>query len=159
MAERIYSTIIDNVTVAAVQDIFSIKAGTANGVEIHQIQLGAGGVTSAAEIRLILNRLPATVTVGTGGTAPTIGVTNSGDTKTATAAVRANDVTTQAGTSGTAVTLLAWQWNVLGPFDYLPAPEDRETIGAGEALVLRIPAGATFASTAVSGFIKWAELP
>jgi hypothetical protein len=157
VGQRVYSTYFENVTIAAVQDVFSIKAGAANGVELHQITLGAGGVTGAAEIRLVLKRLPATVTVGTGGTAPTISPTDSGDTKTATAAVRANDITTQATTSGTPATLLAWQWNVLGPFDYLPAPEDREVIQASEALVLNIPG--TPASTVVSGFIKWREVP
>lgn len=156
MGQRVYSTYFDNVTIAAVQDVFNIKAGAANGVELHQIDLSAGGVTSPAEIRLRLKRLPATVTNGSGGTAPTIGITDSGDTKAATAGVRAND-TTQATTSGTAVILQAHQWNVLLPWQYLPAPEDREVIQAGEALVLDIP-GAP-ASTVVNGTIKWRELP
>ncbi|WP_204320568.1 hypothetical protein, partial [Klebsiella pneumoniae] len=73
-----------------------------------------------------------------------------------TATARAND-TTQATTSGTPVLLAAWHWNVLTPWQYLPAPEDRETIQAGEALVLDIP-GAP-ASTTVSGTVKWRELP
>jgi hypothetical protein len=154
MGRRVYSTFFENVTIAAVQDIFNLKAGAANSLELHQIDLSAGGVSAPAEIRLRLKRLPATVTNGSGGTAPTIGATDSGDTKAATAAVRAND-TTQATTSGTAVTLQAHQWNVLMPWQYLPAPEDRETIQAGEALVLDIP-GAP-ASTVVSGTIKWQE--
>lgn len=153
---RVYSTYFENVTIAAVQDIFSIKAGAANGVILHQIDLSAGGVTSPAEIRLRLKRLPATVTNGSGGAAPTISATDSGDTKASAATVRAND-TTQATTSGTAAILAAWQWNVLNQFTYLPAPEDREIIQAAEALVLDI-AGAP-ASTVVSGTIKWAETP
>lgn len=153
---RVFSTYFENVTIAAVQDIFSIKAGAANGVILHQIDLSAGGVTSPAEIRLRLKRLPATVTQGSAGTVPTISSTDSGDTKASTATVHVND-TTQATTSGTAATLAAWQWNVLNQFTYLPAPEDRETTQAAEALVLDI-AGAP-ASTVVSGTIKWAETP
>jgi len=156
MGQRVYSTYFENVTISAVQDVFNLKAGSANGLEIHQIDLSAGGVTSPAEIRLRLKRLPATVTNGSGGTAPTIGVTDSGDTKSATAGVRAND-TSQATTGGTAVILQAWQWNVLMPWQYLPAPEDREVIQASEALVLDIPG--TPASTVVSGTIKWREIP
>jgi hypothetical protein len=156
MGQRIYSAAFDNVTIAAVQDVFYLKAGAANGIEIHHIQLTAGGVTAAAEIRLRLKRLPATVTAGSGGTAPTISTIDSGDTKASTATARAND-TTQATTSGTAVIMLPWQWNVLGPFEHLPAPEDREVCQAAEGFVLDIPA--TPASTLVSGWIKWREIP
>lgn len=156
MGQRVYSTFFENVTITAVQDVFNLKAGAANGCELHQIDLSAGGVTAPAEIRLRLKRLPATVTNGSGGSVPTIGITDSGDTKAATAAVRAND-TTQATTSGTAVILRAEQWNVLLPYQYLPAPEDREVIQASEALILDIPG--TPASTVVSGTIKWRELP
>lgn len=156
MGHRVYSTYFDNVTIAAVQDVFSLRAAGASGCELHHIQLSAGGVTAAAEIRLRLRRLPATVTAGSVGTAPVMSVVDSGDTKAATAVVRAND-TTQATTSGTAIILAAWQWNVLGMFEHLPAPEDRENIQTGEALVLDIPA--TPASTVVSGMIKWLEEP
>jgi hypothetical protein len=156
MGQRVYKTFFESVTIAAVQDIFSIKAGSANGVELHQIDLSAGGVTGPAEIRLRLKVLPATVTAGSGGTAPTISPSDSGDTKSATVTVRVND-TTQATTSGTSKTLQAHQWNVLMPWQYLPAPEDREMIQAGEAIVLDIPG--TPASTVVSGTIVWRELP
>jgi hypothetical protein len=158
VGHRVYSTYFDNVTIAAVQDVFSLRAAGAQGAELHHIMLSAGGVAAAAEIRLRLKRLPATVTAGSVGTAPTIVPVDSGDTKTATCVVRAND-TTKATTSGTEVGICAWQWNVLGMFEHLPAPEDRENIAPGEALVLEIPTGATFTSTAVSGFIKWLEEP
>jgi hypothetical protein len=156
VGQRIYKTTFENVTISAVQDIFSLKAGAANGVEIHQIDLSAGGVTAPAEIRLRLKRLPATVTQGSGGTSPTVNAADSGDTKASTATVHAND-TTQATTSGTAATLGVWQWNVLLPWQYLPAPEDRDVCQAAEAWILDIP-GAP-ASTVVSGTIAWRELP
>lgn len=156
MGQRVYSTMFENVTIAAVQDVFSLKAGAANGIELHEIDLSAGGVTAPAEIRLRLKRLPATVTSGSGGSLPTPYAVDSGDTRTSVATARTND-TAQATTSGTPAVLAAWQWNVLTPWQYLPAPEDREIIQPGEALVLDIP-GAP-ASTIVSGTIKWRELP
>lgn len=158
MGDRVYVANFDNVSIGtAVQDILSLKAGAANGVELHYIELNAAGVTSPAEIRMRLKRLPATVTAGSGGTAPTMNVMDSGDAKSATATAHAND-TTQATTSGTPANLLVWQWNILLPFQYLPAPEDRPTIQPGEELVLDLPAVIGVATT-VSGFIKWRELP
>ena len=157
MGQRVYKTFFDNVTVAAVQDLFSLKAGAANGVELHQIDLSAGGVTAPAEIRLLLRSAPAAVTQGTGGTVPTISPSDSGDTKAATAVAHANDVTTQMTSSGTIKILAAWQWNVLLPFQYLPSPEDRDVIQASEGLALNLP-GAP-ASTVISGSITWRELP
>ncbi len=157
MGSRIYSTYFDNVTVAAIQDVFSLKAGAVNGCEIHQIDLSAGGVTAPAEIRLQLKVLPATVTQGTGGTAPTISPVDSGDSKAATATARANDITTQASSTGTVKILEAHQWNVLMPWQWLPPPEDRIVIQATEGFALTIPAAP--ASTAISGTIKWREIP
>jgi len=156
MGQRVYSAQFENATISAVQDVFLLKAGSANGIELHQIDLSAGGVTSPAEIRLRIKRLPATVTNGSGGSSLTANATDSGDTKISTATARSND-TTQATTSGTAVVLQAHQWNVLMPWQYLPSPEDREVVQAGEALVLDIPGVPT--STVVSGTIKWRELP
>jgi|SRR5215472_10741366 len=156
MGVRVYATYFDNVTVAAIQDVFSIKAGAAAGLGIHYIELNAGGVTSPAEIRLRLKRLPTTVTQGSGGSVPVVSAIDTGDTKASAHVVHAND-TTQATTSGTAVVLAAWQWNVLMPFQYLPSPEDRPFFAAGEAFVLDIPAAP--ASTLVSGWLLWTEFP
>jgi hypothetical protein len=157
MGQRVYVASIDNVSIGtAVQDIFSLLAGSANGIEIHHIFLGAAGVTAAAELRMRLKCLPATVTNGSGGSSPTKNPIDSGDTKAATATVHAND-TTQATSSGTVKNLMHFQWDVLLPFEYLPAPEDRPVCQAAEAFILDLPA--TIAATTVSGFIKWRELP
>jgi len=157
MIPRIYQTFFENITVAAVQDLFYVKAGASNGIALRGLSLSAGNVTVPAEIRLRLKRLPATVTVGSGGTAPTIAKTDSLNGTSAASAVRAND-TTQATTSGTAVTLLVWQWNVLQDFLYVPtADEERERTAVSEALVFDVVA--TPASTVLSGWIKWAEYP
>jgi len=158
MGERIYVAAFENVTIAAVQDVFNIKAGAGHGIELRHVQLTAGGVTAAAEIRLRLKRHPVTVTQGSGGSTPTIGAVQSGDTKASGATAHAND-TSQGTTSGTSVVLENFQWNVLLPFDYMPGPEwaDRDSCIASEALVLEV--FATPASTVVSGFIKWKESP
>lgn len=158
MGQRVYVAAFDNVNIGtAVQDIFSIKAGSVNGVELHYLELNAAGVTSAAEIRMRLKTFTPTLTAGSGGSAPSMNPLDQGDSKSATATVRAND-TTQATTTGTAVNLMYWQWNVLLPFQYLPAPEDRPVIEATNQLILDLQASIA-ATTTVSGIIKWRELP
>lgn len=156
MGQRVYSTYFDNVSISAIQDVLSLKAGAANGIEIHQIDLTAGGVTTPAEIRLRIKVLPATVTQGSGGSTPVISPVDDGDTKTSTATAHAND-TTQATSGGTIKILEAHQWNVLMPWQWLPPPEDRIVIQAAEGFVVDFPAAPS--ATSVSGTIKWREIP
>lgn len=160
MGRRIYQAGFDNVTIGtAVQDIFSILASSTKGIQLHHIHLDAAGVSAAAQIRMRLKRGTATVTQGSGGSAPTPFVTDAGDASTpATATVHCND-TTQATTSGAFTNAGYFQWDVLLPFDYMPGPEDedREVALPTQAIILDLPA--TITSTLVSGFIKWRELP
>ena len=159
MTGRVYVAGFDNVSVGtAVQDVLSLLAGSAKGIELHYIELNAAGVTSPAEIRLRLKRFSgATITAGSGGTAPSMYLLDENDGTAASATVRAND-TTQSTTTGTNVSLMFWQWNVLLPFQYLPTPEDRPVITAGNKLILDFPA-VIGAATTVSGIIKWREVP
>jgi len=155
--ERIFSIVFENVTVAAVQDLFALKASATNGLVIRRISLSAGAVTAPAEIRLRLKRFPATVTIGSVGTAPTVNKVSSvmGQAALSTNA-RAND-TTQATTTGTVAILANWQWNVLQEFLEIPPTEDeRWECALSEALILDI--AATPASTVLSGTIVYVEV-
>lgn len=155
MNQRVYTAFFDNVTVGtAVQDLLYLKAGAGSGIELHYISLTAGGVTSASEIRVRLKRGTGTVTAGSAGSALTPAALNSGDTKAVQATARSND-TTQA-TATTFTTLCVWQWNVLMPLEYFPAPEDRISCLASEGLVLDFPA-VIAAATTCSLFAQWAE--
>src|ERR1700691_4363809 len=119
MGRRIYSAGFDTVSVGtAVQDIFSLLASATKGVQLHHIHLEAAGVTTAAQIRLRLKRGTATVSQGSGGTVPTPGMIDAGDTLASTATLHVND-TTQATTSGNFTGFIEYfQGNVLPPFDY-----------------------------------------
>ena len=153
--ERLYTFPFENVTVAAVQDLFYVKASATNGIAVRRISLSASGVTASAEIRLRLKRLPATVTVGSGGSAPVIGKVQSRLAFSAASAVRAND-TVQSTTSGTAIVLANWNWNVLQDFLECPATEEeRWEADLSEAIVFDIIA--TPASTVLSGFMVFEE--
>lgn len=154
--ERIYSISFENVTVAAVQDLFAFKASATNGVALRRISLSAGGVTAPAEIRLRLKRMPVTFTIGSGGTAPTIQKVNSLLPFAALSTnARAND-TAQGTTSGTAQVLANWQWNVLQDFLEVPPTEpERWECTASEGLIVDI--AATPASTVMSGTFVFEE--
>src|ERR1700687_2258233 len=100
MGRRIYKSTITAVTIGtAVQDIWSLLAGAANGIQLHWLQLSAGGVTIAPDLSLRLKRGTATVTIGSGGTLPAKSLVADGDSKVSGSPVHAND-TTQATTSG-----------------------------------------------------------
>jgi hypothetical protein len=158
MGSRVYVMQFENVAISAVQDIFFVKAGTANGLKLRYICLGAIGQTSATEFRLSLKRYTgATVTAGSGGSTPTVNLVNDGDTKaTTTAAAHAND--TSQASSTTTQTLESYTWDVLLPWEYQPADVDeRAACLAGEGLGLTLNAAPS--STNCSGTIRWEETP
>jgi hypothetical protein len=154
--ERIYSISFENVTVAVAQDLFSFKSSATNGIAVRRISLSAGGVTVPAEMRLRLKRMPATFTIGSGGTAPTIQKINSLlPFASLSANARAND-TTQGTTSGTAQILMNWQWNVLQDFlEVGPTDDERWECTASEGLVVDLAAAP--ASTVMSGTFVFEE--
>ena len=160
MGHRIYSAGFNAVSVGtAVQDIFSLLAGATKGIQLHHIHLEASGVTTAAQIDLRLKRGTATVTQGSGGSAPAAGLIDAGDTTAAASTIHCND-TTQATTVGNFTGLVEYfNWNVLLPFDYMPGPEDedREVALPAQILILDLPA--TIVTTTMTGFIKWREIP
>src|SRR5579863_2984347 len=100
MTQRVYTVAFKNVSIAGVQDVVGIYAGSSKALEIHEVRLGQTTITTAAQLRLTLRRLPATVTSGSVGSAVTPIPQNKNDVA-ATFTARAND-TTQASTSGTA---------------------------------------------------------
>jgi hypothetical protein len=136
MTQRIYAVPFKNVSIAAVQDVIGIYAGSAKALEIHEIRLGQTTVTTAAQLRVTLRRLPATVTSGSAGSAATPVPQNKNDTA-ATFTARVND-TTQAVTSGTAVDYTPDVWNLVNGYDMLYAPEDRPVINPNEAFVVSL---------------------
>lgn len=161
---RLYTWAFDNASfTTSVLDAWYLKAGTANGVELHSFSITAN-VTTPSVIRLKLVRLGSTFTAPSGGSAVTVNATNcppvdSGDSKASTLAAltQLNTTAGSAGT-GTLVNLSAWMWETMGELLYLPAPEDRPIIQAGEAWELQL--GAAFGSTTgCSGYIQWREIP
>jgi hypothetical protein len=105
------------------------------GFEIGQTsELGDAAEES---LRISIIRLPATVTSGSGGSAVTPAPLDSADSAAGCAAEVNN--TTVATTSGTAVTLEEFSWNIRSsPLErWWPDPQIRFKAKQGEALVIR----------------------
>jgi hypothetical protein len=158
VGRRIYEAGFDNQSIgSAVQDIFSLLAPATKGIQIHWVHLSAAAVTSPAQIRLRIGRATATVTQGTGGTAPTGFSTDAGDTLASVVTCHCND-TTQATTTGTFFYKYD-QWNVLLPYDYQPGPEDEDRDAVLISQLWRLDLPGVVTAVVASGFIKWRELP
>jgi hypothetical protein len=152
---RPYSVQFNNVSISAAQDLFGIYCGANMAVVLMEFQLSADASSAVAELRLLIKRLPATVTAGSGGTAPTPAALGSSDSAS-TFTARAND-TTRATTSGTAVNLFAASINVLNGWQFLPPPEYRPTFRPNEACIIGMEV-APGAATVFDGYVVVGEL-
>lgn len=162
---RLYSFVFENVAVSAAQDLFYIKPAADKICVIEGVYLSnVGGAADAGDaqeelLRLVLNRLPATVTVGTGGSASAAGTLNpiSVNDTAPSFTGRTND-TGVATTSGTARTMHADGWNVRIPYVYMPPPEHRVLVANAEAVVFKLLSTPTD-PIQVSGEMLIRELP
>lgn len=100
-------------------------------------QISEVGDAAEEGLRISVIRLPATVTSGSGGSAPTPAPQDSADVAAGFAAETGN--TTVATTSGTAVTLGEFGWNErISPFDFwYPDRDFCPKVKQGEGLVVR----------------------
>jgi len=150
---RVYTVGFNNVTLAAVQDLFSLLATANMAFEVHYVKFGQVTQSAIGGLRLRLRRLPATVTVGSGGTAPTPAPIFPNDAA-ATVTARVND-TVQATTSGTAIDLPD-TWDL--PFGYLwmPPESDRIIIKPSQAFIVSLDS--TPGSLVANGHMAFGEL-
>ena len=151
---RVYTMTFKNVSVSAVQDLLALYAGTGGALEVHEFVLGQNTQTTVGNLRISLNRLPATVTAGSGGSAGTLNKSRSGDAG-ATITGRTND-TSQATTSGTAVAVREDVYNPINGYQFLPAPEDRPACNPSEAIIVSLDSAP--GSMSSNGSITAAEL-
>lgn len=120
-------------------DLVSIEPADDKPVRLKGFKFGQTselGDAAEEQIRVSIMRLPATVTIGSGGSAVTPSPVDSADTAAGMSA-RAND-TTVATTSGSAVTLEEFAINERAPFEtWWPEPDKQWKAKQGEALIIR----------------------
>lgn len=153
---RVYTATMADVAVTAAQDLFYLLAAAEKPIEIHSVQLSQKTLTAWEARGLLFLRVPATVTVGSGGSSITARPMLPNDTAASTTA-RIND-TTSATSGGTIVNLLGDTFNVLNGFYWSPAgADDRIVIAGGSAFVVKLVT-APSASMTVSGSVTFSEL-
>ena len=152
---RPYSVQFHNVAVSAVQDLISLTSTASMATELHGVVIGQISGTSVANLQISINRLPATVTAGSGGSAATPQKLNRGDAA-ATATARVND-TTPATTGGTKAVLHSDVYNTVNGYQFFFPPADVPTIGPSEAAVLSLDSAPGSAMT-MSGTLYFGEL-
>ena len=159
---RAYAQAFTAVAITAVQELFYIKPAADKPCILEAVYLSnVGGAADAADaqeelLRIEIIRLPATVTVGSGGSSVTPNPLATNDAAAGYTG-RAND-TTVATTSGTALTLHADGWNVRVPYMWMPPPEHRPMVANAQALVVRLNT-APADSITVSGVCIVREIP
>lgn len=139
---RLYVVAFTNVAITAQQELAYIKPAADKPVFIEEAKFAVvGGAADAGDAQeelfdIEIIRLPATVTVGSGGTAITPTPVMANDAAAGFTA-RAND-TTKATTSGTAAVIDSDGMNSRVPYIYLPAPEHRPIVANAQAIVFRL---------------------
>jgi len=152
---RVYTMSFKNVSVSATQDLMGLYSGSNGAIEVHSWVVGQVTATTVGNLRISMNRFPATVTAGSGGNAGTISAVRTGD-HTATVTGRIND-TTPMTTGGTEIGLLNDVYNPINGYQYLPPPEDREACNPSEAINVSLDQAPVSGET-MSATIKFAEL-
>lgn len=154
---RRYRVEFENVLVSAAQDLVQITGATGKMGRIIRHWVGATDTTglTTQNMRLRSRFLPATVSVGSGGTT---GITPSkndpGDAACSSATCATNN-TTQATTSGTAIVLYSNGVNILnGDVWYYPEPP---VIGPSEAFVFELLSTVT-GTVHLSGGVEFEEM-
>lgn len=139
---RVYTVVFVAVSVTAAQDLFYLKPAADKPIKLHGFTLSnVGGTADAGDaqeelLRYEIIRVPTTVTVGSGGTAPTPNPIITNDVAAGFTS-RVND-TTVATTSGTLLTLHADGLNIRAPERFWPPPEERIVVANAQALVVRL---------------------
>lgn len=139
---RAYSCTTAAVATTTTVDLGYYKPAADKIIVLEAVYLSnVGGTADAGDaqeelLRLEIIRLPATVTVGSGGSAVTPNPISTNDAAAGFTA-RGND-TTLATTSGTALTHHADGFNVRVPYVWLPPPEHRIIVANAQAVVVRL---------------------
>ena len=150
MKSRPYTISFANVSVAVIQDLFSILSTSGMAWELHEIRVGQITTTSIAVARVRLLKLTGGFSQGSVGSTPTPQPLFG--TQAATVTAHCNDTTQASG--GTITTLISDVFNYVNGFLYLPAEDDRPVFAPsqlGAFVIDNIPITATMNGSATIG--------
>lgn len=115
---EIFTIVCKNIAATAVQDVLAAYAASTKILKLLAVEMNANGQTTVGNYPLRIRYLPATVTAGSVGAAVTPANTNPNGAS-ASFTARRND-TTQATSSGTAIDLVATQFNPINGYYWQP---------------------------------------
>lgn len=135
---RTYFVPFENVAVSAAQDLISCKGSAGKTCRLRRIHVGMTNTTiqTAQGLRVRCRYFPATMTQGSGGTAPTPSPADPGDAA-ASFTAHVND-TSQATTSGTAVNIPCIGAHNYGGVDFTFAGESAPAFGTTEGVTFEL---------------------
>jgi hypothetical protein len=135
---RTYEVTFENVSVSAAQDLVSAKGGAARTVKVKRMRVGATNtsIPTAQMLQIRASIASATLTAGSGGTAPTPRPVDLGDAA-ATFTARAND-TSKATTTGAFTIVEETGCHIYAGYDF-SYPQGREPVfGLNEGFVFEL---------------------
>lgn len=139
---RLYVVEFHAVAITAQQDCFYIKPAADKPVIVEMVKLNVvGGTADAGDaqeelLSIEVIKVPATVTVGSGGSSFTPTPVQTNDAAAGFTA-RTND-TTKATTSGTLLDMDSGGMNSRADYLYYPVPEHRVMVANAQAIVARL---------------------
>jgi hypothetical protein len=145
----LYTAAFENVSMTdAAQDIIFLATSSSVPIKVHYARITAS-VTTDVRARVQMVRR---TTAGSGGT----GITPAEliGRNTVSAATTCTYLRTTPGTVGDVI--MAEEWSLLVPFEYLPTPEHRPEVAASSYLGIHLVAG-TGATRSVSGYVVFEE--
>lgn len=116
---ELFTIVCENQAVSAIQDLLAAYAASTKKLQLLAVEVAANGQATVGNYPLRIRYLPATVTVGSGGSAVTAHNINPDGASPSFTAARNN--VTQAVTGGTAVDIVATQFNPINGY-YWAAP-------------------------------------
>lgn len=148
---RVYTLSFKAVAISAVQDLITAKGITGKTCRVRRVWLQMNDTTlqTAQGLKLNVKYGSATVTVGSGGSAPTPRPADPGDAA-ASFTGRAND-TTQATTSGSFVDLTPTGGHNYGGYDYTWPKGEEPVFGLNEAVIFELNSTVTGTCTFSGG--------
>lgn len=148
---RVYTSSFKAVVVSAVQDLISLKGSTGKTCKLRRVwvQMNDTTLQTAQGLKLNVKYASATITLGSGGSAPTPRPVDPGDAA-ASFTTRAND-TTQATTSGAFTDLTPTGGHNYGGFDYTWPKGEEPVFGLTEGIVFELNSTVTGTCTFSGG--------